>query len=64
MSRNSRDEVYQSAGGAGRIAYLNFQSYQQSQGGKYECRLTVPGNLEKRPVWIGECYTLGGQRDR
>ena len=64
MSRDSRDEVYQSSGG-GRVAYLIFRSYQQSQGGKYECRVTVPGkNLEKQPVWIGECYTLGGQRDR
>ena len=63
VSRDSGDEVHQSAGG-GRVAYLDFQSYQQSQGGKYECRVTVPGqNLEKQPVWIGECYTLGGQRD-
>ena len=29
-----------------------------NQGGKYECRVTGPGdNLEKLPVCIGECYT-------
>ena len=65
VSKNSRDEVYQASAGGGRVAYLYFQSYQQSQGGKYECRVTVPGkNLEKRPVWIGECYTLVRQTDR
>ena len=29
--------------GGGRAAILTFQNYQQSQGGKYECRVTVPG---------------------
>ena len=54
VSRNTRDEVNQ-AGGGNRATLLNFQSYQQSQGGKYECRVTGPGdNLEKLPVCIGE----------
>ena len=43
----------------GRGAILTFRSYQQSQGGKYECRVNVSGiNLDKLPVCIGEC--LGG----
>ena len=55
VSMDTGDEVYQTGSGAGRIAYLNFQSYQQSQGGKYECRVAVAGNnLEKLPVCIGE----------
>ena len=62
VSRDGGDEVNQ-AGGGSRATFLNFQSYQQSQGGKYECRVTGPGdNLEKLSVCIGECYTLGGCR--
>ena len=58
MSRDGGDEVRQTV--LGRIAYLTFQSYQQSQGGKYECRVSGPeNNLEKLPVCIGECYPLG-----
>ena len=57
VSTYGGDEVNQ-AGGGGRAAVLNFQSYQQSQGGKYECRVTGPGNnLETLSVCIGECYT-------
>ena len=57
VSNNTGDEVNQ-AGAGGRAAPLNFQSYQQSQGGRYECRVTGPGdNLEKLHVCIGECYT-------
>ena len=57
VSRDGGDEVNQ-AGAGGTATFLNFQSYQRSQGGKYECRVTGPGNyLEKLPVWIGECYT-------
>ena len=63
MSRNYRDEVNQAVISGGWAAVLNFRSYQQSQGGKYECRVTGPGdNLEKMSVCIGECYTLGGRR--
>ena len=59
MSRNNRDEVNQ-AGSSSRSATLTFRNYQQSQGGKYECRVTGPGNnTESLPVCIGECYTLG-----
>ena len=59
MSRDTGDEVYQVRGGRGRVAYLYFQSYQQSHGGKYECRVTGPGNnLKKLPVCIGEQYIL------
>ena len=51
-------DVVNQAGAGGTAAFLNFRSYQQSQGGKYECRVTGPGNnLEKLPVCIGECYT-------
>ena len=57
VSNNTGSEVNQ-AGAGDRAATLNFQSYQQSQGGKYECRVTGPGNYsEKLPVCIGECYT-------
>ena len=57
VSRDGADEVYQ-GGAGGRAAFLTFQNYQQSQGGKYECRVTGPGNYsEKLLVCIGECYT-------
>ena len=60
VSRYSRDMVRQAA--INGMAHLIFQRYQQSQGGKYECRVTVPGNnSEKLSVCIGECYTLSGQ---
>ena len=60
MSRNNEDQVNQGGAGGDRSATLNFQNYQQSQGGKYECRVTGPGdNLEKLSVCIGKCYTLG-----
>ena len=59
VSRDGGDEVYQTSAGGGRVAYLNFQSYQQSQGGKYECRVNVSGNnLEKLPVCISKCYIV------
>ena len=55
VSGDSRDAVNQQAAGGGRIVYLNFPSYQQSQGGKYECRVTGPGNnSETLSVCIGE----------
>ena len=58
VSRNNRKVVNQVAGtGGGRYAVLTFQSYQQSQGGAYECRVVGPGNnLERLPVCIGECH--------
>ena len=59
VSRSGGDEVNQ-VGAGDTATLLNFQSYQQIQGGKYECRVTVSGNhSEKLPVCIGECYTLG-----
>ena len=60
VSKDGGDEVNQVAGvGGGRITYLNFQSYQQSQGGKYECRVAGPGNnTESLLVCIGECNLL------
>ena len=62
VSRDGGDEVNQGSAG-GTAAFLNFQRYQQSQGGRYECRVTGPGDYsEKLPVCIGECYTLGGCR--
>ena len=63
VSRNNSYRVNQAVVSGVRAAFLNFRSYQQSQGGKYECRVTDPGaNLEKLPVCIGEWYTLGGCR--
>ena len=61
VSRNNRDEVNQVTGtGGGRIAVLTFHSYQQSQGGKYECRVKISGNnLDKLSVCIGECHAWG-----
>ena len=60
VSRNTGDEVNQGGGGS-MATLLNFQRYRQSQGGKYECRVTGPGNYsEKLSVCIGECYILGG----
>ena len=60
VSRDGGDEVNQQAGGGGRIAHLNFRSYQQSQGGKYECRVSGPGNnTERVSVCIGECHAWG-----
>ena len=59
VSRNGGNAVNQQAAGAGRIVYLIFQNYQQSQGGKYECRVTGPGNnTEKLSVCIGERQTF------
>ena len=60
VSRNNREEVNQVAGTAGgRVAVLTFRSYQQSQGGEYECRVTGLGNnTERLPVCIGKCYTV------
>ena len=57
VSKNNTEEVNQVAGtGGGRVAVLTFQSYQQSQGGKYECRVAGPGNnTETLPVGIGGC---------
>ena len=56
VSRDGGDEVNQ-AGAGDRAATLNFQSYQQSQGGKYICRVTGSGdNVEKLSVCIGEYY--------
>ena len=55
VSRDGGDEVNQHGAAGGRTAFLTFKSYQPSQGGRYECRVTGPGdNLEKLPVCIGE----------
>ena len=59
VSTDVRDLVYQADAVGHRVAILHFQSYQQSQGGKYECRVAVEGNnLEKLSVCIGECCTF------
>ena len=64
VSKNGGDAVNQAAGG-GRIAHLNFHSYQRSQGGKYECRVAGPGNnTEWLAVCIGECHTCGDSLSR
>ena len=55
VSKDGGDAVNQLAAGGGRIAHLNFQSYQQSQGGKYECRVAGPANnTASLSVCIGE----------
>ena len=55
VSRNNRDAVNQ-AGGGDRSARLTFRTYQQNQGGKYECRVAGLGNnLERLAVCISEC---------
>ena len=59
VSRSGVDEVNQVGAIGGRAAALTFQSYQPSQGGKYECKVDLPGNnTEKLLAFIGECYTL------
>ena len=60
VSSNNMEEVNQVTGtGGNRRASLNFQSYHQSQGGKYECRVARPGNnTERLPVCIGEHYIV------
>ena len=58
VSRDGGDEVNQASGGGDRLVHLNFHSYHQSQGGKYECRVAGPGNnTERLAVCIGERYT-------
>ena len=57
VSTDGRDEVNQAVISGGRAALLSFIRYQQSQGGRYECRVAGPeDNVEKLPVCIGECY--------
>ena len=63
VSTSNGKEVNQAsvAAGDGRIVQLNFKRYQQSQGGKYECRVAAAGpgnNSESLSVCIGECYTF------
>ena len=59
VSKDGEDEVNQLGAGGDKVAHLNFKSYHQSQGGKYECRVAGPGNNTKRlSVCIGECYTF------
>ena len=54
VSRDNQAEVNQAGASRGRAALLNFERYQQSQSGKYNCRVTGPGaKLEKLPVCIG-----------
>ena len=56
---DAAEEVNQHVTGSGRTAVLTFKNYNQSQGGKYECRVAGPGNkTERLPVCIGECYTI------
>ena len=60
VSRDGRDKVNHAVVSGGTAARLNFLSYQQNQGGRYECRVTGQGNnLEKLCVCIGEYYTMG-----
>lgn len=54
VSRNLTVEVNPVVGSAGgRAAILTFHK-NQSQGGKYKCRIAVPGNnFEKLPACVG-----------
>ena len=56
----NRKEVNQGGvGNSSRASILTFRSYQQSQGGTYECRVASPGkNLDRLAVCIGERYTF------
>ena len=55
VSNSSGLSVHQFIADSGRAAILHFTHYQERQGGKYECRVTVPGkNTVKLPVCIGE----------
>ena len=59
VSTDGGDAVNQHGAGGGKVAHLNFRSYHQSQGGKYECRVDGPGNnTDRLPVCIGERYTF------
>ena len=62
VSKDTKEDVNQVVGtgsGNNRTVILTFRSYQRSQGGKYKCRVGVPGNnLESLPVCIGECNTF------
>ena len=56
VSRSGGDEVNQALAVGGRTAVLIFQSYQRSQGGKYECKVDLSVNYtEKLLAFIGEC---------
>ena len=56
VSRSGVDAVNQALAVGGRTAVLIFQSYQRSQGGKYECKVDLPGNYtEKLLAFISEC---------
>ena len=61
VSRNNREEVNQGAvRDNNRASTLTFRSYQQSQGGTYECRVAGPGNnTESLLVCIGEGQVWG-----
>ena len=58
VSRDGGDKVKQAAENG--TARLIFHSYQEIEGGKYECRVNVScNNFKKLSVCIGEYYTLG-----
>ena len=61
MSRSNREEVNQGAvSGSNRALALTFRSYQQSQGGTYECRVAGPeNNTESLLVCISEDHMWG-----
>ena len=54
VSKEANDAVNQASNSNAYIP-LTFRRYQESQGGRYECRVAGPANtLEKLPVCIGE----------
>ena len=66
VSRNSGDNVYQFVVDHGRVAYLNFISYNHSLKGRYECRVHhANGSMEPLSVCLGEyCMHTLGNSDR
>lgn len=60
VGSDGRDQMVRQSNTVANTAHLIFENYTQSQGGKYECRVDVLGNIsEKLPVCIGKCCTLG-----
>ena len=66
MSRNSGDSVYQFVVDHGRVAYLNFISYNHNLKGRYECRVHhANDSVETLSLCIGECCMhTSGNADR
>ena len=58
MSRDGGDKVNQVGAVGGRVVTLNFQRYQQSQGGKFECRVGTLWTLEIQTTCTDKSVSL------